>query len=182
MKSKSLVLALALASFAGSALARDVVIPPMTAADLNGKALQLPRDMSGDPSVWVVAFDREHQSQVDRLFGLLDAAKPSMPSLQYWEVPVIENPGAIGRWFIDNGMRSGIPKKETRAKVVTLYVEDRAKWLKQVGIAGPEQTYAVLVGPSGQIVSVAAQSELNSEADMAAFLNKAAAPTEKPQG
>jgi hypothetical protein len=161
------------------ASARDVSMPPMKAADLNGRALELPRDMSGDPSVWVVAFDRVHQSQVDRLFGLLDTVKPSMPNLVYWEVPVIENPGAIGRWFIDNGMRSGIPKKETRARVVTLYVADRAQWLKQVGVAGPEQAYAVLVGRDGQILSVAAQSELKSAADMTSFLSNAAAPAAK---
>jgi hypothetical protein len=169
------------ASSLSVAVARDTTMPPMKAADLNGRALDLPRDMSGDPSVWVVAFDRVHQSQVDRLFGLLDTAKPTMPGLVYWEVPVIENPGAIGRWFIDNGMRSGIPKKDVRARVVTLYVPDRALWLKQVGVAGPEQAYAVLVGREGQILSVAAQSDIKTASDMTAFLGKAGAPPGKAQ-
>lgn len=151
-------------------------VPPMTAADLNGRALKLPGDMAGEPAMWAVAFDRAHQSQVDRLFALFQELKATKPGLVFWEVPVITNPGAIGRWFIDNGMRSGIPSKETRAQVVTLYVADRESWLKQMGIAGVAETYVVMVGRTGQVMAVTAQSNINSAGDLAALVAKAAAP------
>jgi hypothetical protein len=149
-------------------------MPAMKAADLNGRELNLPGALAGDPSVWVVAFDRAHQPQVDRLFGLLAQAKAKTPNLVFWEVPVIQDPGSVARWFIDNGMRSGIPKTETRAKVITLYVPDRAAWLKRVGIGGVDQTYAVLVGPKGEIRAVAPQSELKSATAMSEFVGRAA--------
>jgi hypothetical protein len=149
-------------------------MPAMKAADLNGRELSLPGALSGDPAVWVVAFDRAHQPQVDRLFGLLAQAKAKTPNLVFWEVPVIQDPGSVARWFIDNGMRSGIPKTETRAKVITLYVPDRAAWLKRVGIGGVDQTYAVLVGPKGEIRAVAPQSDLRSAAAMSEFVGRAA--------
>ena len=155
-------------------------VPKMTAADLNGRALTLPDDMVGDPAVWVVAFDRAHQSQVDRLFGLVQQAMVASPNVVTWEVPVIENPGAIGRWFIDNGMRSGIPKKETRAKVVTLYVPDRATWLREMGIASVDQAYAVLINRNGKIEAVAAQSDIKSADDMKAFVSRPLKPAATP--
>jgi hypothetical protein len=149
-------------------------MPAMTATDLNGRELSLPGALSGDPSVWIVAFDRAHQPQVDRLFGLLAQAKAKSPGLVFWEIPVIQDPGAVARWFIDNGMRSGIPKTETRAKVITLYVPDRAAWVKRVGIRTVDQTYAVLVGPKGEIRAVGSQSELQTAAAMSDFIANAA--------
>jgi hypothetical protein len=149
-------------------------MPAMKAADLNGRELSLPGALSGDPAVWVVAFYRAHQPQVDRLFGLLGQAKAKSPNLVFWEVPVIQDPGSVARWFIDNGMRSGIPKIEARAKVVTLYVPDRAAWLKRVGIGGVDQTYAVLVGPKGDIHAVASQADLKTVAAMSEFVTRVA--------
>jgi hypothetical protein len=148
------------------------MMPAMKAADLNGRELSLPGALSGDPAVWVVAFDRVHQPQVDRLFGLLGQVKTKLPNLVFWEIPVIQDPGSVARWFIDNGMRSGIPKTETRAKVITLYVPDRAAWLKRVGIGSTDQTYAVLVGPKGEIRAVAPQSDLKTAAAMSGFVGK----------
>jgi hypothetical protein len=174
-----IVLALVLVPVGASA-AREPSIPPMVAADLNGKSMNLPGDLSGDPSVWVVAFDRNQQGQVDRLFGLLRTAQAAAPGLEFWEVPVIENPGAIARWFIDTGMRSGIPKTETRAKVVTLYVADRAQWLKQAGVGSTDQAYAVKVGKGGDVLAVASQSTLQTAADVTAFIGAPpAAPADR---
>jgi hypothetical protein len=143
------------------------VIPPMTSEDLNGRKLQVPADMTGSPALWVVAFDREHQAQVDRLLGLATAA---VPGLVFWEVPVIEDPGMVVRWFIDNGMRSGIPSEATRAHVVTLYVPNRTAWIKQVGIGSAKETYAVLVAADGMVTAVAPQSKLATREQMRAFL------------
>jgi hypothetical protein len=175
-KSLLLTATFTLLAFSSARVASEPVrtMPAMTAADLNGRELSLPGALAGNPSVWVVAFDRAQQPEVDRLFGLLAQAKTKTPSLVYWEVPVIQDPGSMVRWFIDNGMRSGIPKTETRAKVVTLYVPDRAAWLKRVGIASVDQTYAVLVGPKGEIRAVASQAELKTEAAMGEFVARAA--------
>jgi hypothetical protein len=171
-----IVMALLLSPMIGTAshpsAALERTVPAMTAADLNGRTLNLPQDMAGDPAVWVVAFDRAHQDQVDRLFQLIDGAKDRAPGVVYWEVPVIKNPGAIGRWFIDNGMRSGIPNTQTRSKVVTLYVPDRAKWLSQMGVGGTDQAYAVVVGRSGAVLATAAQSDIKTVDDMAALIEQ----------
>ena len=179
IRSTALLLAALLAISAGHSLALQRGVPQMTAADLNGKALKLPDDMAGEPAMWAVAFDRAHQSQVDRLFALFQEVKAAKPGLVFWEVPVITNPGAIGRWFIDNGMRSGIPSKETRARVVTLYVADRESWLKQMGVGGVAETYVVMVGRTGEILAVAAQSNIKTAADLAALVTVAAAQTAK---
>jgi hypothetical protein len=151
-------------------------VPPMSSADLNGRALQIPRDLAGDPALWVVAFDRQHQPQVDRIFGLLKDIKPSYPGLVSWELPVIQDPGAITRWFIDNGMRSGISDTSVRAKVVTLYVPDRPAWLKAMGLSGTSESFAVVVGADGKVVASAAQSSIKTAAQLRDLLERARPP------
>jgi hypothetical protein len=168
---------LALLPMTQHAVAKNPVrtMPAITAADLNGRELSFPGELSGNPAVWVVAFDRDQQAQVDRLFGLLATAKTAQPGLVYWEMPVIQNPSSVIRWIIDNGMRRGIPSRETRAKVVTLYVPDRDAWSKQVGISTRDQASAVLIGRNGEIHAVATQTELKTSAAMKEFLAKATA-------
>jgi hypothetical protein len=144
------------------------------AEDLNGRKLTVPADLGGTPSVWVIAFDREQQGQVDRLYGLYQAVQSAEPGMQFWEVPVIEDPGMMVRWFIDNGMRSGIPDTEVRARVVTLYVPDRKAWLQQVGIKSTAQAYLAVVGSNGEVKALAAQSDVKTSADLANFLKRAA--------
>jgi hypothetical protein len=148
-------------------------IPPMTTADLNGRKLQVPADMAGNPAVWVVAFDRAQQRQVDRLLGLVQAAKSTVPGLAFWEVPLIEDPGTFMQWFINSGMRGGIVDTDARARVVTFYVPDRAAWLKQVGLGVADQAYAVLVSKDGMVVAVESQSKILTLEQMTSFLAKA---------
>jgi hypothetical protein len=148
-------------------------IPTMTMADLNGRALKVPTDMTGDPAIWVVAFDQVQQSQVDHIQRLAEVAEPG---IVFWEVPLIEDPGTLVRWFINSGMRSGIQDQTTRARVVTFYVPDRAAWMKLIGVGGTDQAYAILVSKNGTAQAVAAHSKLKTQEQMTAFLAQAKAP------
>lgn len=142
----------------------------MTAYDLNGRMIEVPRAMGGDPSVWVLGFDRAQQPQIDRIFALLATLRKGHPALDVWEVPVIEDPGAVVRFFIDNGMKSGIQGDARRAKVVTLYVASRAEWLRSAGITTTAEAVVVRVSADGQVVRMAKQSEIKDAATMEMFL------------
>jgi predicted transcriptional regulator len=52
--------------------------------------------------------------------------------------------------FIDNGMRSGIPKSDW-ASVVTVY-EDASKIIEAIGNERPQSTHVVLLDKAGKIV------------------------------
>ena len=96
----------------------------------------------------LVAFQREQQHDVDGwVTGLhLDAGK-----IPWVELPVIDNPGAIARWFIDSGMRRGIPNRETWKHVITLYTSKK-DFMKQAGLPTDASVYAIVVDREGRIL------------------------------
>ena len=68
-------------------------------------------------------------------------------------MPVINTPGMIGRWFIDNGMRRGIPSVETRAHVWTAYT-DRDALTRACGMPTTKNVYAMVVERDGAILAM----------------------------
>ena len=55
------------------------------------------------------------------------------------------------RWFINNGMRGGIPAKDQRARTITLYI-DKEPFKKSLGLGDENQIYAVLIDKSGKVL------------------------------
>jgi hypothetical protein len=96
------------------------------AHDLNGKALKLPADLPG--------------------------GKTLLPQIAWLELPVINNPGTLGRWFIDSGMRRGVVTKEDRAHTVTVYTK-KAEFLGSMGLADKGNIVAAVVDRSGRLLA-----------------------------
>ena len=113
-------------------------MPQLEATDLNGQTLKIPRDLGGSPPLLIVAFEQEQQKEIDQLVPLIENAKSAAPGLRIWELPLIDDPGAAGRFFIQNGMKAGIPETATRSRVVTLYVKDREAFAAALAL-GQEQ-------------------------------------------
>ncbi len=141
--------------------------PVVNSSDLNGRALSLPKDLPGERTILIVAFQREQQADVDTWTTGLHLADGKTPWL---ELPVIDNPGVIGRWFIDTGMRRGIPSTSTRAHVVTVYTS-KTEFKKAIGISSEATVYALVVDRQGTILtSIAGRfSEAGAETILAAI-------------
>lgn len=123
-------------------------IPVLETADLNGKSLVWPKDLPAGKSLLIVAFARDQQSKIDAWVAGLGLKAPNAPS--WYEVPMIDNPGQVGRWFIDNGMRSGITDPQDRAHVTTIY-GDKASLMKTMGLPNEEQVHLLVVDNQGRI-------------------------------
>jgi hypothetical protein len=76
--------------------------PPVTAADLNGRKLALPADFPAKRTIVILAFTQSQQVEVD---GWINGMKLKPEAANWLEMPVIDQPGPVGRFFIDNGMR-----------------------------------------------------------------------------
>lgn len=94
--------------------------PSLTSKDLAGSRVDLPAGFPAERSILLVAFEREQQHDIDSWVEGLHLGKQKLPWL---ELPVINNPGAMARWFIDSGMRRGIKDRQVWAHVVTLYTK-----------------------------------------------------------
>jgi hypothetical protein len=56
------------------------------------------------------------------------------------------------QFVIDNGMRSGIPDRETRAATVTLYT-DVAAFMRALGVESTRDIAVLVVTPTGEILA-----------------------------
>jgi len=71
--------------------------------------------------------------------------------LQYYELPTIDKLNPLVRWFIDSGMRRGIPDKDARARTITLYI-DKKSFKESLRIPTEKTVYALLVDRSGTVL------------------------------
>lgn len=124
------------------------IFPQVRGNSLAQKEITIPDDFKGEITILLIGYQQKTQFDIDRwILGLLQAEVP----VKIVEVPTIAGmmPQMV-QSFIDNGMRSGIPKEDW-ASVVTVY-EDASKIVNLLGNERPQSTYVVLLDKAGQIV------------------------------
>jgi len=125
--------------------------PQVSGKDLNHKPWIAPADFPGDRTIVVVAFAREQQADVDTWTEGLGLNTPSS-TLPWIEMPLINDPGMFMRWFINTGMRRGIPSKEVRSHVWTVYTDKKA-FMQTCGMPSEKVIYAMVVDRHGKILA-----------------------------
>jgi len=115
---------------------------------LQGEKVAIPEKFEGKNTLLLVGYVQRAQFDIDRwILGALQADI----NVEIVEVPTISGmlPQMV-QGFIDNGMRSGIPKSDW-GSVVTVY-EDASKIIAALGNERPQSAYAVLLDRQGRIV------------------------------
>jgi hypothetical protein len=141
---------LGLASVASLHAAAPAVLPPLSGRDLNGKVWTLPNGLTASRTLIFVAFEREQQAGIDSWTNGL-GIRAATRELPWIEMPVIDNPGALGRWFIDHGMRGGIPDRATRGHVWTAYT-DRDAFVHACALTGTNTVHTLVIDRKGVIL------------------------------
>jgi hypothetical protein len=124
--------------------------PHLTASNLEKQTLSLPEDFAGNRNLLLIAFQREQQKNVDTWLHEMKRFESS-PGFHYYELPTIEHLSPVVRWFIDSGMRRGIPDRHARARTITLYL-DKLSFRKALNLPDEKQIYAVLIDRSGRVL------------------------------
>ena len=130
--------------------APDGTFPKLTASNLQKQTFSLPEDFAGDRNLLLIAFQREQQQNVDTWLHQMKRFEVS-PGFQYYELPTIDRLSPIFRWFINSGMRRGIPDRNARARTITLYL-DMPAFRKALNIPDEKRIYAILVDRSGRVL------------------------------
>jgi hypothetical protein len=123
--------------------------PQITGIDLEGKKRELPQAFGGKLNIVAVAFKREQQKDIDSWNEMVDEATNNNPEIRFYEVPLIYEMKASSRFWVNNGMRSGVDA-EDRANVITVYTK-REKFL-EITKMNIETIYILLVDDSGKIL------------------------------
>jgi len=154
MKNRMIILALSLFFIVGCATTytnRNPVgetFPSVSGQTLEEEEVNLPELFSGSEVILLLAYKMDTQFDVDRWLIGLDQTKTDV---KVYELPTIQ--GLFPRMFstfIDEGMRSGIPK-ELWGGVITIYA-DGAELQEFTGNENPNNSRAVLLNKDGEII------------------------------
>ena len=125
--------------------------PTVKASNLEKRELSLPADFEGERNLLLVAFVRDQQKNVDTWLHEMKRFEELDPGFHYYELPTIQRPVALLRWFIDSGMRRGIPERTARERTITLYL-DKKPFCDALFLTNQKTIYALLVDRSGKVL------------------------------
>jgi hypothetical protein len=147
------LLAIAALLITGGAASRadTLLFPNVAGRNLNGKAVDLPKDFQAPASIVYVAFTQKQQHDVDTWKPFVASTRRASPALGEYEVPVLAKSYTMLSFFIEGGMRRGISDTAARAATITLYV-DKGPFDRSLGIASEDQIAVFLVKPDGTVL------------------------------
>jgi hypothetical protein len=125
--------------------------PSVTGSNLEGRKFNLPADFEGELNIALVPFQQWQQSWVDKWLPFVKSLTQTYPGLRAYELPTLAPFGAIQRWWIDQGMRMGIPDRKVREATITLYT-DKPAFRAALGLGGEDTIYALLLKRDGTVL------------------------------
>jgi hypothetical protein len=129
----------------------DFHFPAVQGKALTGEKFEAPADFDAEYNLVIVAFLREQQEAVDTWIPRMESLEDSLESFAYYEFPVLNQMNAFTRWFIYQGMRSGITSKAARARTVTFHI-DKDAFKDQLGIRSENTIHLFLVEANGSVI------------------------------
>jgi hypothetical protein len=125
--------------------------PALESETLEKQSVQLPQDFQGERNLLLIAFEREQQKDIDTWLTQMKRYEDIDKEFRYYEIPTIEKMNRFMRWFINTGMRHGIPDKKARERTITLYI-DKEPFKKSLQIPDEKKIYAMVVDRSGNVL------------------------------
>ncbi len=153
------------------------IFPTVSGHNLNGRAVEIPRDLGGPVNLVFVAFTREQQAEVNSWQPFVAGMTHQFPGLRAYELPTLAKPFGLLRGYLDGVMRAGIPDPGTRETTVTLFL-DKRDFDRALGISSEREISVFLAAPTGEILWRTTGSYDPAKADQLATLigDRLAAP------
>jgi hypothetical protein len=130
-------------------LAVGDTLPALRGAFLTGRTAQLPEAASGRVALLMLGFTYESRLSVEAWTRKFRQEFGSEPKATFFEIPMIGGFGALGKWFIDGGMRRNTPLPD-QEHVITVYSSADA-WKRRVEFKDPNAAYPILLDASGKV-------------------------------
>jgi hypothetical protein len=125
--------------------------PNVSGNDLLKNRITLPEDLTSRLNVLIVAFQQWHQGLVNSWVPVLNNLVEQNADFDYFELPTIRKMNWLSRSIIDNGMRAGIPSRDTRRRTITLYI-DKEPFKRELQIPDESEIHLFLVTNDGEIL------------------------------
>jgi len=105
--------------------AQNNIFPTVKARTLNKDKITVPDNFSAAFNVLLISFGRDMQEPVDAWDAALTPLRQSSDHVQIYNTPLIPNPGAIVRGFINSGFRSIYKDESLRDRILILFVKEK---------------------------------------------------------
>ena len=128
-----------------------VRFPQVRGSSLSGQSFTLPHDIEGDYALLMIAFQQVQQFDINTWLPIARDLSRQYTSLAYYELPTIDRLNPAARFFIDGGMRAGIPDPVARATTVTLYL-DKPSFRQALEIPDEELIVVMLINREGEVL------------------------------
>lgn len=126
-------------------------LPTVSGKNLLRQTMVFPRDFGSDLNLVFIPFQQWHQNQVDSWIPAVAKLAEAVNGFDFYEFPTIYRMNWLGRTFINEGMRAGIPNPGTRQRTVTLYL-DKKSFRQALDIADESDTAVILFDRQGQVL------------------------------
>lgn len=130
-------------AFVGPVRAENGLFPPVQARTLNKERFVVPGSFKAGRNILMLSFGRDMQEPVEAWDAALAPLRESQGSVQVYNMPVIPNPGAIIRGFINSGFRGLYTDEALRDRVVILFVDD--EFYEAAGISVEDRTAPLII-------------------------------------
>jgi hypothetical protein len=126
-------------------------LPTVSGSNLNRQKLSFPKEFVGDVNLVFIAFQQWHQDLINEWVPLAEQLEKTITGFHYYEFPVVYQMGWMGRTFLNEGMRAGIPNPATRARTITLYLE-KSDFRAALDIPDESTIWAYLFDRDGNVL------------------------------
>ena len=127
-----------------------MIFPHVNGNNLSRRNYQLPADFEGKLNLVIIPFERWQQSLVNTWIPFAQKMERLFHGFHYYELPTIYRMNILGRTFLNEGMRAGIPDQKARETTITLYL-DKAGFRQSLHIPDEDDIYLFLVDQEGYI-------------------------------
>ncbi len=131
-----------------------ITFPTVQGTNLLRQKITLPADFKGQVNLVFIAFLQWQQSEVNSWVPWIKEMEGRFPGLKYYELPVIEDRSTISKWFINEGMRAGIPNPVTRERTVTLYLK-KTDFKKALDLQDEDHIHVLLLEENANVLTAA---------------------------
>ena len=141
-------------------------LPAFMAQTLLRQPVTVPEGLPSDRTLALITFQRGQHAQVEGWIQGMNLRND--PSITWMRMPVLNDPGTLGRSVVENRLLQHYPADTERAKLVPVFT-DRASFVRSAGLSGTDQVYAVVVNRQGDVL---ARVEGQFDADKAQTLRE----------
>lgn len=127
-----------------------MIFPVLKGSNLLKQKLILPKDFEGNVNLVFIPFWRWQQVEVDSWGSTANVLEKKYPALRYYELPTIQRMNPLAQYFIDEGMRGGIPDPAIRKRTITLYI-DKSPFRRALELGDEDHIYLMLVDRQGGV-------------------------------